>query len=148
MWYFDGMKENKHMQSETGRGLKGESNMSNHALKEFVVGSGTSTQRSTVSHCQVFQQIISMRVAETRRRKKVMRKSRGHTVQNVFQLTPVFSLLCFLFLTLIHSWENSLFCCQGMVINFPCRYQNIRAHTSTLFLISTNLFICLMLKVM
>lgn len=43
MWYFDDMKENKHMQSETGRGLKGESNMSNHVLKEFVVGSGTST---------------------------------------------------------------------------------------------------------
>lgn len=48
MCYFDDMKENKRMQSEPGRGLKGESN---HALKEFVVGSGTSTQWSTIARC-------------------------------------------------------------------------------------------------
>lgn len=32
------------MKLEPGRRLKGENNMSNHVLKEFVVGSGTSTQ--------------------------------------------------------------------------------------------------------
>jgi len=48
MCYFDDKKEHKRMQSEPGRGLKGESN---HALKEFVVGSGSSTQWSTIARC-------------------------------------------------------------------------------------------------
>ncbi len=136
------------MQLEPGRRLKAENNMSNHVLKEFVVRSGTSTQAVYRGLHFTLPGVSADHIHACGRNQEKKESYEEITRTYSTECVSTYTCVLFSFLTLIHSGENSLFCCQGVVINFPCRYRNIRAHTSTLFLISTNLFICLMLRVM